>query len=106
MLLQVMEILVMIKSKTFSTPAVGSKLSSLSVDNFDNDDVMKVFPTINRISQCSNKKKYFGKVAYSRIDITGRQVYSSENEDFNGEKSIDLSDLNKGIYILKIKGDS
>jgi hypothetical protein len=65
---------------------------------------MKVFPN-HQPDLCSNKKKYFGS-SYSSIDITGRQVYSSENEDFNGEKSIDLSDLNKGIYILKIKGDS
>jgi hypothetical protein len=90
----------------FSTPAAGPNCSTLSVENFDNDDVMKVFPNPSTGMVNVQIKKYFGKVAIQVIDITGRQVYSSENEDFNGEKSIDLSSLNKGIYILKIKGDS
>jgi hypothetical protein len=47
--------------------------------------------------------KYFGKVDIQVIDITG-SVFNAKNE-FNSQKSIDLSRL-KGIYILKISGDS
>jgi hypothetical protein len=89
----------------FNTPSAGLNCV-LSVSDFDSEDVMKVFPNpsdglINvRINQ------YNGKVAIQVLDISGKQVYSSTNEDFNSQKSIDLSTLSSGIYLMKITGDS
>lgn len=89
----------------FTTPSAGPNCV-LGVSNFDNEDVMKVFPNPSNGLVNVQIKKYFGKVDIQVIDVTGRQVYGAKNEDFNSQKSIDLSRLNPGIYILKINGDS
>jgi hypothetical protein len=89
----------------FSTPPAGANCV-LGIIDFDSDDVMQVFPNPSDGFINVQINKYNGKVAIKVIDSTGRQVYSSKNEDFNSQKSIDLSHLIPGIYLLKISGDS
>jgi hypothetical protein len=89
----------------FSTPSAGANCT-LSVSNFESENVMKVFPNPSQGLVNILINKYNGKVDIQVIDIAGRQVYSSVNEDFNSQKSIDLSALSPGIYLLKISGDS
>ncbi|CAM2814137.1 T9SS-dependent M36 family metallopeptidase [Flavobacterium frigoris] len=90
----------------FSTPSLAGPNCTLGVSNFDSDDVMKVFPNPSNGLINVRVTQYFGKVDIQVIDVTGRQVYGAKNEDFKSQKSIDLSHLNPGIYILKINGDS
>jgi hypothetical protein len=49
---------------------------------------------------------YVGKVNIQVIDINGRIVNEYKNEDFNTEKSLNLNNLQSGMYILKVTGDS
>jgi hypothetical protein len=91
--------------ENFNTPSAGPNCA-LSVSNFESEDVMKVFPNPSKGLVNILINKYNGKVDIQVIDIAGRQVYSSVNEDFNSQKSIDLSALSPGIYLLKISGDS
>jgi hypothetical protein len=67
---------------------------------------MKVYPNPTDGIVNVRISKYFGTVDIQLIDITGRQVYSANKVEFNGQKSIDLSTVNPGIYLLKVKGDS
>ncbi|WP_341975696.1 T9SS type A sorting domain-containing protein, partial [Flavobacterium psychrophilum] len=46
-----------------------------------------------------------GKVNLQVIDLNGRVVYSLKNTDFNIEKTINLNNLQSGMYIIKIDGD-
>ncbi|WP_317172548.1 T9SS type A sorting domain-containing protein [Flavobacterium psychrophilum] len=39
------------------------------------------------------------------MDLNGRVVYSLKNTDFNIEKTINLNNLQSGMYIIKIDGD-
>jgi hypothetical protein len=89
----------------FTMPVAGSNCV-LGVNDFDSDDVMTVFPNPSNGQINVRISKYFGKVDIQVIDITGREVFNAKNEEFNSQKSIDLSRLKAGIYILKISGDS
>ncbi|WP_134389153.1 T9SS type A sorting domain-containing protein, partial [Flavobacterium psychrophilum] len=48
---------------------------------------------------------FTGKVNLQVIDLNGRVVYSLKNTDFNVEKTINLNNLQSGMYIIKIDGD-
>ena len=90
----------------FSTPVAGANCSTLGTTEFDNEDVMKVYPNPSTGLINIRINKYFGNVAIQLIDITGRQVYSASKVEFNGQKSIDLSSVTPGIYLIKVTGDA
>lgn len=90
----------------FTRPVAGANCSTLGTADFDNEDVMKVFPNPTDGIVNIHINKYFGNVDIQLVDITGRQVYSANKVEFNGQKSIDLSSVNPGIYLLKVKGES
>ena len=90
----------------FTRPVAGANCTTLGTTDFDNEDVMKVYPNPSSGIINIQINKYFGTVDVQLIDITGRQVYSAKKVDFNGQKSIDLSAITSGIYLLKVTGES
>jgi hypothetical protein len=48
-------------------------------------------------------KDYFKGVKISVVDILGREVKTADLGDFDAIYSMNLSDLNKGVYIVKIE---
>jgi hypothetical protein len=48
-------------------------------------------------------KDYFKQVKVSVVDLLGREVKSADLGDFDAIYSLNLSDLNKGVYIVKIQ---
>ncbi|MBU0940450.1 MAG: T9SS-dependent M36 family metallopeptidase [Bacteroidetes bacterium] len=90
----------------YTRPVAGANCSTLGTNEFDSEDVMKVYPNPTNGLLNVRISKYFGNVDIQLIDITGKQVYSAIKVEFNGQKSIDLSSVNPGIYLLKVKGDS
>jgi hypothetical protein len=49
--------------------------------------------------------QYVGKVTIEVVDLNGRLVYSQNNTDFNVEKSIDMSQFQSGMYIVKVNNN-
>ena len=47
---------------------------------------------------------YVGAVNVKLVDVNGRTVYTKEIVDFDSKANVDIADLAKGIYILKLKG--
>jgi len=88
-----------------STPATGSNCT-LSVNYFQNQELFRVYP--NPTNELLNVRinNYVGKVNIQVIDINGRIVSEYKNEDFNIEKSLNLNNLQAGMYVLKVSGDS
>ncbi|GEP49716.1 peptidase M36 [Flavobacterium noncentrifugens] len=74
----------------------------LATSNFTKENTLRVYPNpatgiVNvRVSQ------YVGKVNLQVVDINGRIVFSQNEDHFSVEKSINLSSLQKGIYVLKV----
>ncbi|MDI5948764.1 T9SS-dependent M36 family metallopeptidase [Flavobacterium yafengii] len=89
----------------FTRPADGSNCS-LAVNNFDTDNVMRVFPNPSRGEITVRINNYIGDVDIKIIDSNGRVVYKAIKQEFNNEKNINLSQLTQGIYILEIEGEA
>ncbi|WP_264565677.1 T9SS-dependent M36 family metallopeptidase [Flavobacterium sp. N3904] len=88
----------------FTMPAAGANCV-LAVQDFESKNVMSTFPNPSTGLITIQINQYVGKANIKINDITGREMLSIENTDFNGKKSIDLSTLSKGIYILSVKGE-
>ncbi|MET0760676.1 MAG: T9SS-dependent M36 family metallopeptidase [Flavobacterium sp.] len=77
---------------------------SLSIDYFENSGMIKVYPNPSSGQVNIHISQFTGKINLQVVDINGRVVYDAQNETFNNDKTIDLSHLQSGIYILKING--
>ena len=90
-----------------STPATGSNCT-LSVDYFDirNQDLFRVYPNPTNGDLNIRINNYTGKVTIQVIDINGRIVNEYINEDFNIEKTLNINNLQAGVYILKVSANS
>jgi hypothetical protein len=89
----------------FTRPADGPNCS-LAVNDFDSEDVMRVFPNPSRGEITVRINNYIGDVDIRMIDSNGRIVYKAVKQEFINEKNINLSQLTQGIYILEIVGEA
>lgn len=88
-----------------STPATGSACT-LGVDYFDTIDMLRIYPNPTNGALIIRINNYIGKVNFQVIDVNGRIVSDYKNQDFNVEKEIDISNLQLGVYVIKISGDN
>ena len=80
---------------------------TLAVNHFaTNDDAFRVYPNPSQGVFNIRINKFSGKVNLQVVDMNGRVVFTQNNADFNIEKSINLSGLSKGMYVLKVGGSS
>jgi hypothetical protein len=89
----------------FTQPPAGPNCI-LSVNYFENQELFRVYPNPTNSLLNVRINNYVGKVNIQVIDINGRIVNEYKNEDFNTEKSLNLNNLQSGMYILKVTGDS
>ncbi|MES2545193.1 MAG: T9SS-dependent M36 family metallopeptidase [Bacteroidota bacterium] len=92
------------QTEAFDVPPPGPNCS-LGVDYFQHKEMIKVFPNPSNGLVNIRINQYVGKVNLQVVDINGRVVYNTKNEDFNIEKTINLNTLQSGIYVLKIVGE-
>ena len=88
----------------FTEPAPGPNCT-LSVDHFDNNNNINVYPNPSTGLINIRINSFIGKATVEVVDLNGRIVYSLNNTEFNNEKTIDLNHLQAGVYVLKINGD-
>ena len=88
-----------------TTPATGSACT-FGVNYFENNDLVRIYPNPSNGNINIRINSYVGKVNIQVIDINGRIVNEFINADFNIEKSLNLSSLQTGVYIVKINGDN
>ena len=79
---------------------------TLNVDYFENSELLRVYPNPTNGLLNIRINNYVGKVTIQIIDINGRIVNEIKNEDFDIEKSIDLNNLQSGMYVVKVTSDS
>jgi hypothetical protein len=88
----------------FAEPAPGPNCT-LGVNYFQNEEMINIYPNPSNGQINIKINKFVGKVNLQIIDLNGRVVYSLKNTDFNVEKSINLNNLESGMYLVKIEGD-
>ena len=89
-----------------NTPATGSNCTQLGVTFYENNDLISIFPNPTNGDISIKIIGFTGKVNIKVVDINGRIVNEFVNDEFDIEKSYNLSDLQSGVYIIKITGDS
>ncbi|EKT3963944.1 T9SS-dependent M36 family metallopeptidase [Flavobacterium psychrophilum] len=88
----------------FTEPPAGPNCT-LGLNYFENKDMIKIYPNPSNGLVNIKINQFTGKVNLQVIDLNGRVVYSLKNTDFNIEKTINLNNLQSGMYIIKIEGD-
>ncbi len=53
-----------------------------------------------------NIKDFSGKINIQITDINGKQIYNVVDDNFSNQKTIDISNLQSGVYLLKVIGDN
>ena len=78
---------------------------SLSTDDITLNKGIKVYPNPSSGEVNISINQFVGNINLQVTDINGKVVYEVKNDNFNLEKTIDLSQLQSGIYILKGTAD-
>ncbi|WP_309642660.1 T9SS-dependent M36 family metallopeptidase [Flavobacterium sp.] len=79
---------------------------TLAVDYFNNEDMIRVYPNPTHGMLNIRINQFVGDVSIEVVDVNGRVVFNQMDQNFNMEKPINLSSLQKGMYILKLKHSS
>lgn len=88
-----------------TTPATGSNCT-LGVDQFQNQNAIRVYPNPTRGQLNIAVNNYSGKLSIQVYDLNGRRVYAQEVNDFNAESAINLNSLQTGMYLVKVNGEN
>ena len=87
------------------TPFTPGPNCVLSVNYFQNEDLFRIYPNPSNGLFNVRINNYVGKVNIQVIDVNGRIVNEFKNDDFNIEKEINLTNLQTGMYIVKVNAD-
>jgi hypothetical protein len=88
------------------TPFPQGPNCTLTADYFENQELFRVYPNPTNGFLNIRINNYVGKATIQIVDINGRLVSENKNEDFNIEKSLNLNNLQSGMYVLKVTSDS
>ena len=93
----------------FSTPPGNdpslANCSSLSIDDVALQDIISVYPNPTQNELFIDTKTNFDNVSVTLVDINGRVVLN-KTLDLVGSISLNMSNLETGLYILNLKGDN
>ena len=82
-------------------------LAALANDSFFSlNSSVRVYPNPANNSVNVRVGGLEGKINMQIVDLNGRVIFDQNDEKFNSEKTIDLSNLRSGIYMLNLKGNN
>lgn len=87
------------------TPFPAGPNCTLAVNYFEANDMIRIYPNPTNGMLNVRVNQFVGSVNIQVVDLNGRIVFATNATDFNVEKTIDLSQLQKGIYVLKVSGE-
>jgi extracellular elastinolytic metalloproteinase len=88
----------------FTVPPPGPNCS-LRVTDFAALDQVRVYPNPSAGLFTIRVNQYSGYASIKVVDLKGRVVFAAD-ENFSVEKTINLSHLQSGMYILQLKGEA
>jgi len=84
----------------------GANCTTLAVNDFSNGELIRIYPNPSNGQVTIHINQYSGTVNFQVIDINGRVVFTANDANFNAEKTINLDNLQSGMYIMKIEGEA
>ncbi len=87
------------------TPFPAGPNCTLAINYFENNDYLRISPNPSNGMYSIKITNYTGKISLEVVDLNGRLILSNNNIDFDNEKTIDLSQYQSGVYLLKVVGE-
>lgn len=87
------------------TPFPAGPNCTLGLNYFENEGMINVYPNPSNGQVNVKINQFIGKINLQVLDINGRVVYDMKETEFNIEKTLNLYNLQSGLYVLKINGD-
>ena len=78
----------------------------LAVNYFDKNDLFRVYPNPTHGFLNVRINQFVGKLSFQIVDANGRVVFNQNEENFNIEKTINITSLQTGMYVLKVTGNN
>nr|WP_294936323.1 PA domain-containing protein [uncultured Flavobacterium sp.] len=80
--------------------------TTLSTDDATATNGIRVYPNPSNGILNIAIANYSGKVAVSIFDLNGRNVHTQEITDFNAQSTINMDNLQTGVYVVKVNGEN
>ena len=80
--------------------------SNLSGEQFSLNSAVRVYPTPTNDNLNIRVGGFDGKITIQIADINGRIIFEETENSFNIEKSINIANIQSGIYILNLKANN
>lgn len=90
------------QTEDFTTPVAGPNCI-LSISTIQNQESFNLFPNPSNGKMVISYANYSGKMTIQIVDLNGRIVYSDAIATFDNTKEINVTNLNAGVYIVKIE---
>jgi hypothetical protein len=78
----------------------------LGVNDFTRDDLVRIYPNPTNNVMNVRVNNFAGKLEVQIVDLNGRIVLTQVDDNFNIEKAVSISNLQSGIYIVKVSGEN
>jgi len=88
------------------TPIPAGPNCVLAVNDFDRENQVRVYPNPSNGTMNIRVNQFVGKLNIQIVDLNGRTIYASTEDNFNIEKSINIYGLQTGVYVLKLTGNN
>lgn len=89
----------------FTVPGRGPNCT-LDIDYFRDNELMKIYPNPSNGKITISINQFSGKLDIEIVDVNGRIISCMKKVEFNLIKDIDLSEIQSGVYILKIHSET
>lgn len=76
------------------------------VNDLFNNKGIRVYPNPTKGQLNIAINDYSGKLSIQVFDLNGRNVYNQDVNNFNTESAINLSNLQSGMYLIKVDGEN
>ena len=90
--------------QSFTPFPPGPNCTFLANENFNREDDFQVFPNPTNGLLNLRIANYSGDLNIQVVDLNGRIIKEVKTADFNSETTLDLNQVQTGVYLVKVKG--
>ncbi len=91
--------------ESFDTFPIGPNCN-LTTNYLEKNDLFRIFPNPAKGNINLRINNYVGKVAIEFVDINGRIVKTIYDNNFSIQKTVNINELQAGVYVIKIVGEN
>lgn len=90
--------------QSFTAFPPGPNCTFLANENFNRENDFQVYPNPTKGLLNLKIANYSGDLTIQVVDLNGRIIKEVKTADFNSETTLDLNQVQTGVYLVKVKG--